>query len=298
MRLLIAGCGDLGQRVAQGVLDHPADQVWGLRRHPVQNADPDRIHWVTADLLRPETLQNIAPDISHVLFAATPDARDEQGYRDLYLHGLQHLVQAVRSPVLERVVFISSTAVYGDHGDAWVDENTLAAPSGFNGRVMLEAEQWLEQSGLDSTGSMSTVSLRLSGIYGPGRTYLLDRLRRGMARAPAEGVHWANRIHIDDAAAAVVHILRMPCPQTLYLVTDDTPLPMRTLYEALARLAGGPVPALGPVPAAVSSKRLNNARLRATGLDLRWPDSRAGHAALILADDQPAAPQSGNQASG
>ena len=281
MRLLIAGCGDLGLRVANRILENPDDAVWGLRRHTSTLAGPERMQWVQADLTKPESLCTIPANPTHVLFAAAPDARSEPAYRDLYLHGLQRLLKAVGTPALERVVFISSTAVHGDHGDTWVDEDTPVAPTGFNGRVLCEAEAFLMQQASTSGTALTTISLRLSGIYGPGRTYLVDRLRQGLASAPPDGAHWANRIHIEDAARAVVHTLRLPRPKSVYLVTDDTPLPMRTLYEALAKIAGGPVPPLGPAPAGIGSKRLRNARLRESGFEMLWPDSRSGHAALI-----------------
>ncbi|MEI8402454.1 MAG: NAD-dependent epimerase/dehydratase family protein, partial [Alcaligenaceae bacterium] len=187
------------------------------------------------------------------------------------------VLKAVASPALQRVLFVSSTAVYGDHGAQWIDEDTPTAPKSFNGRVLLETEQWLQSQ----NAQFETINLRLSGIYGPGRSYLLDRLRAGLATAPAAESHWVNRIHIEDAAAAVLHLMNFLKPQPIYLVTDSTPLPMRVLYDALAKLVGGPIPLEGAAPVSVGSKRLSNARLRDSGFNFKWPDSRAGHAALI-----------------
>ena len=170
---------------------------------------------------------------------------------------------------------MSSSAVYGEHGGGWVDEDTPTAPQGFNGSVLLEAERRFAE--LAAGG----VVLRLAGLYGPGRLQLIERLRAGQARAPRGTPHWANRIHVDDAAAAIVHLLELPAPQPLYLGADDTPLPLHVLYDHLAGLAGAPAPADGPAPAAVGSKRLSNARLKASGLRLRWPDAREGYAALL-----------------
>jgi nucleoside-diphosphate-sugar epimerase len=174
-------------------------------------------------------------------------------------------------------LFVSSTAVYGDHGAQWINEDTPTAPKSFNGQVLLETEQWLRTQ----KAQFETLSLRLSGIYGPGRSHLLDRLRTGQATAPVAESHWVNRIHIEDAAAAVLHLLSLPNPRSIYLVTDSTPLPMRVLYDALAKLVGGPTPPEGPAPASIGSKRLSNAQLRDSGFTFRWPDSREGHAALI-----------------
>jgi nucleoside-diphosphate-sugar epimerase len=279
-RVLIAGCGDLGLRVAGLLaLENTTNRSWGLRRHPGLEPTQDLagFTWVAADLTQPDTLRDLPQDITHVLYAAAPNTRTEADYRDVYRDGLERLLKSVTSPALQRVLFVSSTAVYGDHGAQWIDENTPTAPKSFNGRVLLETEQWLQSQ----QARFETLSLRLSGIYGPGRSYLLDRLRSGQVTAPTAESHWVNRIHIEDAAAAVLHLMNLHNPQQIYLVTDGTPLPMRVLYEALAQLVGGPVPPQGPAPASVGSKRLSHARLRDSGFNFKWPDSREGHAALL-----------------
>ena len=279
-RVLIAGCGDLGLRVAKLLaLESSSNCSWGLRRQPNLESTNDiqGFTWFAADLTQPDTLRDLPEDITQVLYTAAPNARTEADYRAVYREGLERLLQAVASPALQRVLFVSSTAVYGDHDAQWIDEDTPTAPKSFNGQVLLETEQWLQSQ----SAQFETLSLRLSGIYGPGRSYLLDRLRAGQATAPAAESHWVNRIHIEDAAAAVVHLLNLPKPQPIYLVTDSTPLPMRVLYEALAKLVGGPVPPEGPAPTSVGSKRLSNARLRDSGFTFKWPDSREGHAALL-----------------
>jgi len=279
-RVLIAGCGDLGLRVATLLsLENTANRIWGLRRHPSVESTNDlpSFTWIAADLTQPDSLRALPKDITHVLYTAAPNARTEADYRAVYREGLERVLQAVASSALQRVLFVSSTAVYGDHGAQWIDEETPTAPKSFNGQVLLETEQWLRAQ----QAQFETLSLRLSGIYGPGRNYLLERLRTGQATAPVTESHWVNRIHIEDAAAAVVHLMNLPNPKPVYLVTDSTPLPMRVLYEALAKLVGAPAPSEGPAPASIGSKRLSNARLRDSGFTLRWPDSRDGHAALI-----------------
>ena len=279
-RVLIAGCGDLGLRVAQLLaIENSTNLSWGLRRQPNLDSTHDipSFTWIAADLTQPDTLRDLPKDITHVLYTAAPNARTEADYRAVYREGLERLVLAVAAPSLQRVLFVSSTAVYGAHGAQWIDEDTPTAPKSFNGQVLLETEQWLYKQ----NAQFETLSLRLSGIYGPGRSYLLERLRTGQATAPMTESHWVNRIHIEDAAAAVVHLMNLPNPKPIYLVTDSTPLPMRVLYDALAKLVGGPTPPAGDAPASIGSKRLSNARLRDSGFTLKWPDSREGHAALM-----------------
>lgn len=274
-RILLVGAGDVGLRAARELLAQ-GDEVWALRRHPAA-VEHERLHWFAADLGEPDTLRGLPGGLTHVAWAAAPDARNPQAYARVFTDGMKHVFGALDCAALQRVVFVSSSAVYGEHGGGRVDEDTPPAPHGHNGRILLEAEQWLRDQGLPAA------ALRLAGIYGPGRTQLLDRLRAGQARAPIDPPHWANRIHVDDAAAALAHLLTLADAQPVYIGCDDTPLPLHELYAYLAGLLGAAAPAPGPAPAGVGSKRLDNARLKSSGYALRWPDSRAGYAALINA---------------
>lgn len=275
-RVLLAGCGDLGLRVAHRLLAHGAE-VWALRRHPpLACVDSLGIQWIQGDLTQPHTLDDALPqNITQVVYLPAPDSRHPDVYRAVFEEGLRGLMAALDTTSLTRVLFVSSSAVYGDHHGEWIDESTPPAPMGFNGRILLQAEQALFDL------PCTTISLRLAGLYGPGRLQLIERLRAGTARAPRHPLHWANRIHIDDAAAAVDHLLTLPDPDNIYLGCDDTPLPLHTLYAHLAQLVAAPEPADGPAPANIGSKRLSNARLRASGWTPRWPDAREGYAALL-----------------
>lgn len=272
-RVLFIGCGDLGQRAARRLLAR-GDTVHALRRHPPAN-DASGIRWLPGDIARPGGLPPLPVGITRVVHVATADAHDPAAYRGVFIDGLKQVLDALDTANVERIVFVSSSAVYGEHHGDWVTEDTPPTPQGFNGRILLEAEAALAERGLPHT------TLRLAGLYGPGRLQLIERLRVGVARAPIRPPHWANRIHIDDAAAAVAHLALLPRSQPVYLGCDDTPLPLHQLYADLARLIGAPTPDEGPAPTGIGSKKLSNARLRASGLTPQWPDSRAGYAALL-----------------
>jgi nucleoside-diphosphate-sugar epimerase len=271
-QVLLAGCGDLGTRVAERLIAR-GDEVWALRRTSPA-ATTAGIRWIRGDLTSPQSLSDLPRNVTQIVYAPAPDRRDENAYRAIFIEGLQNRLHALDASKLRRVIFVSSSAVYGEHGDAWIDEDTPTSPPGFNGRVLREAEQWLGAQAVPS------IVLRLAGLYGPGRMQLLDRLREGRVTAPREKKHWANRIHIDDAATAVVHLLGLAHPSSMYLGVDNTPLPLDALYDHLAELIGAPAVIDGPAPVGVGSKRLSNARLRDSGFVPRWPDSRDGYAAL------------------
>jgi nucleoside-diphosphate-sugar epimerase len=275
-RVLLAGCGDLGWRVAQR-LQARGDEVFALRRQPVEQKE-GAMHWLQGDLTRPETLSNLPEGITQVVYLPAPHVREDAVYRAVFVDGLRYLWDALDRKRVERMLFVSSSAVYGEHDGEWVDEDTLPAPLGFNGKVLLEAERWL------SSLPVRSVVVRLAGLYGPGRLQLIERLRLGQVQAPREHLHWANRIHVDDAAAAIAHVLALPDPRALYLGVDDTPLPLHVLYDCLAAHIGAKEVPEGPAPAGIGSKRLTNARLRASGFTPRWPDSRVGYAELLRAN--------------
>ncbi len=272
-RVLLAGCGDLGMRVAQRMLAR-GDEVWALRRHPPM-LDGGGIHWLGADLTQPESLRKLPHGITRLVYLPTPDRREPLAYRATFVDGLQHLLDALGRQSLQRVLMVSSSSVYGEQAGHWVDEHTPTVPRGFNGAVLLEAEQLL------AAQPVTSIVLRLAGLYGPGRLQLLERLRAGRAAVPRNPPHWANRIHVDDAAAAIVHLLALPEPQSLYLGVDNTPLRLDVLYDHLTGLLGVPPVADGAAPAGVGSKRLSHARLRASGFVPQWPDARVGYAALL-----------------
>lgn len=271
---LIAGCGDVGTRLARRMAAR-GERVLGLRRSA--GALPAGVEPVIADLGDPASLAVLPDGIARLVYLPAPGAHTPQAYRRVYVDGLAALIDRLDPAALERAVLVTSSAVYGDHAGARVDEDTSPAPLGFNGAILLEAEA-LWRSRLPAQPV-----LRLAGLYGPGRNRLFDELRAGRARAPRDPPFYVNRMQVDDAAAALDHLLSLPAPAPLYLGCDDTPLSQFELYAALAEMLGAPPPGEGPPPAGIGNKRLSNARLRASGFVPAWPDARRGYAALIAA---------------
>ena len=274
MTILLAGCGDLGTEAGLrfAALGH---RVVGWRRSPAKL--PAAIEGAAADLTSPE-LPPVPADTAAVVIAVAADAPTEEAYRAAYLGGVSNVLDALDRDGVRprRVLFVSSTAVYGDAGGGWVDESTAPDPGGFSGRILVEAEELL-QSRLAGT-SAAAVSLRLGGIYGPGRTRLIDQVRSGSAVVPAD-VRFTNRIHRDDAAAAVVHLLTMAAePAPVYVGVDDDPADLGSVLRFLAAELGLPEPAVGDAgPARAGNKRCSNRLLRSTGFTFTFPTFREGY---------------------
>ncbi len=274
MRLLIAGCGDLGTRLGQRWIAR-GGQVVALRRNVA--GLPAAFERHSVDLAGPLPAGVLPDRLDAVAWLATPDARTPDAYRRIYVDGLQRLLDRLPSAPT-RLLLASSTAVYGEDAGEWVDEDTPATPRGFNGEVLLEAEAAVHRA-----ASHASVA-RLSGLYGPGRDRLWRRARAGERGAP----RWGNRIHVDDAAAALDALLSHDAAPRRVCISDDQPQRDDVVLDDLRRLLG--LPALPPRPAAPESgKRVSNALLRRLGIALRFPDHLAGYAALLPAQRDPAA---------
>jgi len=271
MRVLIAGCGDVGNVLAMALL-RDGHFVYGLKRDV--STLPDGVMPVKADLLDPATLANLPGDIDRLVFMPTPASRDAAGYEAIFIRGWENLWSALKNEP-QRTLLVSSTAVYGEDKGAFVSEETEPDPVRFNGRLLLEMER------LAGSCTKHLVVVRISGIYGPGR----DRLIR---LAVSDGLEvqqfppeYTNRIHRDDAAEALKHLLQIDEPKDLYLVTDDLPAPRYDVLAWLARMQGHEPPKGLVAENAGQGKRVSNRRLRESGFSLTYPDYRVGYSAVL-----------------
>lgn len=279
-RVLIAGCGYVGTALGQGLaaLGH---EVFGLRRRP--EGLPRGIHAVAADLSEPSSLEALPGAVELLVYCASAAGFSEQAYRAAYVDGLQNLFDAIsRWPEPpRRILFTSSTAVYGQHAGEWVDEGSSTEPAGFSGRRLLEGEALLRR------GPIPGIVLRLGGIYGPGRTRLVESVRSGSAVC-REGLY-TNRIHRDDAAGAIAHLLALESPEPVYLGVDHEPAEECALLRWIAERIGAPPPRHEAPDAAATraggrphgSKRCQSDRLRRSGYRFRHPSYREGYGALL-----------------
>lgn len=271
MRVLIAGCGDVGGVLASALL-RDGHVVYGLKRDP--SSLPTGVRGVQADLLRGDTLVSLPKNIDALVYMPTPAQRDRAGYEAIFIDGWKNLWAALDGEP-QRSLLVSSTAVYGESGGALVDEQTPPEPTGFNGQVLLAMEQLAAQS------TQNLVVARISGIYGPGRERLISQALRPGLEVQRTPPYFTNRIHRDDAAAALKHLLELEQPASLYVVSDDCPAPRYDVIEWLAAEQGGPAPLALNDANASQGKRIDNRRLRASGFNLRYPDYRAGYRAVL-----------------
>ena len=278
-RTLIAGCGFVGTQLG---LDLAAEghEVWGVRREP--GGLPPSIRPLRADLTKPGTLQGLPAYLDLVFFTAAPDHHDDEGYRSVYVEGLRNLVQALRvqGQRPRRLLFTSSTAVYSQSNGDWVDEDSPTEPRTFAGRRLLEAEQ------LVLTSPFPSVVVRLAGIYGPGRGWLVESVRNGTAACPDGTPVYTNRIHRDDCAGVLRHLATIAEPLPLYLAADHEPTDTGTVLRWLAEQLHVAPPAVRSASELQSwergsSKRCRNDRLLRSGYRFRFPSFRDGYGTIL-----------------
>ncbi len=289
MRLLISGCGYVGTALGL-LLASEGHTVFGLRRNT--SVLPPEIHPVEADFSTPLPPGALPGDLDAVVHAASPGGSNDESYRTAYVDGPRNLLSALASQnTLRRFVLVSSTGVYGQKDGEWVDEDSPTEPGSTSGSRLLEGES------LVLGGPVPAVVLRLGGIYGPGRTGAIERALREQPRE-ADPPRYTNRIHRDDCAGALRHLLLLQDPDPIYLGVDHEPATRRASAEWLASrpsqprsYAEVPEPAArantDDTPRARTNKRCSNTRLAASGYRFRYPTFREGFTALLHHRDTP-----------
>lgn len=273
--VLVAGCGYVGAALARCLVSG-GDRVYGLSRHP--EALPDGVLPIAADLTSASVVSSAVPsDVERIVYCAAASGRTEEAYEAIYRRGLENLLEVAAGRSIDRVAFTSSTAVYAQDDGGWVDEASPVEPTGFSGRTQLAAEETL------ASAPMTTVVLRLAGIYGPGRTWLVRRVSSGDACVRPEGAapRYGNRIHRDDCSGALAHLISREAVEPTYVGVDDAPAPLSDVHRFVAGLLG-----VSPVEGDVGSgrggnKRCTNRRLKESGYALRVPSYRDGYPSIV-----------------
>ena len=284
--VVILGCGYIGIELGRQLTDAGHDVV-GVRRSESGCAAIEDAGFTAhrADLTSHADREEL-PDADWLVFAASSGGRDAEAAQAIYVDALQAAIDEYgsRESTPDRLVYTSSTGVYGDHDGEWVDESTPLEPTTDKTEVLVEAERIALDESRDQ-GIDGTVA-RFSGLYGPER-YRLERYIEGPV---TEG--YLNMVHQADAAGSVAYLLTADrARDEAVLVTDDEPVdkwafadwladecgldspPKRTKEE---RLADDGLSAAGRRRIR-TSKRCSNDYLRTLGYSFQYPTFRKGY---------------------
>ena len=270
MRILIVGCGYIGLPLGKALvgLGH---EVHGIQRSKF-SAEGITAH--ALDITQNGALDELPNNFDWVINTASSSRGDLEAHRAVFVDGTRLLLDWLGESSTH-LLFTSSTSVYGQLDGLWVDEHSATVSSGGPGVHLREAEEMLLAAPHPST------VLRVAGIYGPERGFLYRQFLKGEAML-SDGERWLNMIHRDDVISAIMTALELE--PGIYNVVDDEPVTQRVFLEWLSNRLDKPMPPDGRMlqrKRAVTSKRVRNAKLKATGWGLSFPTFREGYEALI-----------------
>jgi len=270
-RVLIAGCGYVGSAAARLFSEEGWEVIgWTRSEQSAERAGESAISLCALDITDLETVRRnrFAADV--VVHCASSGS---DSYLHVYRDGATNLATCFPNA---RIIFTSSTSVYPQRDGRFVTEENAAESDSENSRILRQAEKIV----LANDG----IVLRVAGIYGPGRSFLLRSVMKGTA---VISDRFVNQVHRDDVASAIFFLARCRAldPPRLFNVVDDTPAPQAEIMDWLSARLGLPLSNSSPSPESKrgrSNKRVSNAKLRALGWAPAYPSYREGFDRSVL----------------
>ena len=256
-RLLIAGCGYVGQATADLFLSagwKVEGWIVSGKSATALSAKPYPISQI--DISNRDQVANLPGRFDAVIHCASSRGGGVEDYQKIYLNGARNLLDRFAGV---RMLFTSSTSVYAQRDGSWVTEESETKPVRETGRILLETENFV----LRRRG----IVIRRAGIYGPGRSALLSRFLAGTAIIDLENDRFVNQVHRDDIASAIFHLLtQKPKGTQIFNVVDDEPTLQSDCYRWLTQRLNRPLPPTAKITTqrkrGDSNKRVSNGKLR------------------------------------
>lgn len=278
MRVLVAGAGWLGSAVARLLLAD-GHEVIAVRRR----ADPLRplaeagATPLVLDLARDGAHRQVPAGIDWIVACQAAHGETAEAYRAAYVHVTRTLLAVAVRDAVRSFVYTGSTGLFGQRGGEEVTEASTPAPAGPTGAILLEAERAV----LDAASlGLPTRVVRLSGLYGPGRTGIVDRVRSGQLTLGPGDDAWMNFCHLDDAVAFVIAALLRGEDGRVYHGSDAAPARRREVVQWIAERLGITPRKAGAAPPGPNRRVGSSWSRAALGIDLRYPSFRDGLAPL------------------
>lgn len=283
MRVLVAGAGWLGTALCRR-LAADGHEVHAVRRDPARAAALalPGVSPLALDLAAPGAAARLPGGLDAVVACQSAGADGPEPYRRAYVDATRTLLDALRAAGRPgTLVYTGSTGVFGQRDGSDVDEATPPLPASPAAEVLVEAEGQVLTA---SREGLRTMVVRLSGLYGPGRDFMVERVRQGrMALGPGDEA-WLNLCHLDDAVESVVAALSRGRAGSTYHASDAGPARRREIITWIAERLGIETPRLPAGSTGVSgpNRRIRADRTRAElDISLRYPTFREGLAPLL-----------------
>ena len=287
MRVLIVGCGYIGLPLGEELVKQ-GHETFGLRRSPGAEANlrSAGIKLLLADITKPEQLTQLPASYDWVVNCVSASGGGVEGYREVYLEGMRNLIAWLGVASLKKLVYTSSTSVYGQNDGSLVEENSPTEPEAETAKTLVETERVLLEAARQT--KFPGVILRLAGIYGPGRGYWFKQFLKDEARIDGTGARILNMIHRDDVIGAIIAALKSGCPGEVYNAVDDEPVSQLNFFQWLCGPLGKELPPALPEDAdaehkrGVTNKKVSNRLLKMElGYQFKYPTFRQGYSAEI-----------------
>jgi len=286
MRVLIVGCGYIGLPLGAELV-RQGHEVFGLRRSAAEELKLAGITPLQADITLSETLANLPRDFGWVVNCAASGGGSADDYRQLYLRGTCNLIEWLGSAPPKKLVYTSSTSVYGQNDGSLVKESSPTEPQAETAKVLVETENVLLEAA--RLKNFPAVILRVAGIYGPERGHWFKQYLKNEARMEGKGERFLNMIHRDDLVGVLIAALKNGRPGEIYNAVDDEPVSQLKFFEWLAASLDKPLPPSVPEDAeanrkrGVTNKKVSNRRLKMElGYQFKHPTFRQGYTAELI----------------
>jgi nucleoside-diphosphate-sugar epimerase len=277
-RILLAGCGYVGEAAADLFHERGWEvEGWTASAQSAEKLSGRPYPVRAVDICDAAAVSVNPSQFDVVLQCASSGGGDAEKYRRVYLDGARNLIRAFPKAAL---LFTSSTSVYPQKQGDRVDEASPAGPVHEKGQILRKAEELVLAHG--------GIVVRLGGIYGPGRSFLLRKFLAGEAVLDPEDNHFINQVHRDDIVSALSLLAdrRADLAGQIINVVDDQPIMAREVHEWLSSYLHRPPPRMGkvstPKKRGESNKRVSNKRLRALGWEPRYPNFRVAMTESVL----------------
>lgn len=259
MRALIIGTGYVGLPLGKE-LARQGHTVFGLRRNSDTRAELEAagIKPLFGNITKAGDLAKLPRGFDWVVNCVASSGGGAADYRQVYLEGMRNVIDWLApggraNAGIPRIIYTSSTSVYGQNNGFAVDETSPTEPVAETARVLLETEKALLDAGRQR--SFAAIILRVAGIYGPGRGYWFKHFLSGEARMEGKGERILNMIHRDDVVGCIIASLERGEPGNIYNAVDDEPVSQFDFFSWLATSLKKPLPPTAPANFEFSRKR-------------------------------------------
>lgn len=287
MRVLIVGCGYVGLPLGAELVRQGHD-VFGLRRTDASAAEliAADVKPLVADITQPATLVKLPGPFDWVINTVASTKGGVEKYREVYVQGTRNLIEWLSADPPKKMVYTSSTSVYGQSDKSVVKETSPTDPVSETSKVLVETEKLLLDAARQE--KIPTVILRVAGIYGPERGHLFLQYLKNEAKITGQGERIINMIHRDDLVGIIITTLKSGRPGEVYNAVDDEPVMQLHFFRWLSETLGKWMPPFATETENVSrkrgltNKRVSNRKLKMElGYQFKYPTFRQGYTAEI-----------------